>query len=386
MSEQVETIEAVNQEVDLAPEAHEDAGALSFDELDQLTDGRSEETLISENSKTSTPKENKQQLKKEDHDEEADLGAKEEEGEKEVFKEEIKRITAKQGEEDLQLAVNTLFKHKVDGEEVDVDLQELLNNYSGKVSYDKKFQELSSQKKEFESNQSEYKQQIENINKYINGFAEKLKSNDALGALAYFAEFSGMKPHEFQRELLTQIAPEVERRTLMSPDELKAEELHAENKYLQGLQESAQMQIQQQQAISELEEEIASVQEAHGISDEAFNNAYDELVEADYEGDINPQAVAQYYLYNQAFSRADQILLDVDPKLADQEQIVESLQEVIMENPSFDNDDLKEIVQEVYGDMIKKASKTVSKKADASKKQESKPVPVKQDYVDWDDL
>ena len=54
---------------------------------------------------------------------------------------------AKQGEEDLELAANTLFKQKIDGEEVDVDLQELLNNYSGKISYDKKFQELSDQKK-----------------------------------------------------------------------------------------------------------------------------------------------------------------------------------------------------------------------------------------------
>ena len=32
--ERIESIQEVNQEVDLAPEAHEDAGALSFDELD----------------------------------------------------------------------------------------------------------------------------------------------------------------------------------------------------------------------------------------------------------------------------------------------------------------------------------------------------------------
>ena len=38
----------------------------------------------------------------------------------------------------------------IDGEDVDVELQELLNNYSGKVSYDKKFQELAGRKKEFE--------------------------------------------------------------------------------------------------------------------------------------------------------------------------------------------------------------------------------------------
>ena len=41
----------------------------------------------------------------------------------------------------------TMFTHKVDGQDVNVDLQELLNNYSGKVSYDQKFQELAEKKK-----------------------------------------------------------------------------------------------------------------------------------------------------------------------------------------------------------------------------------------------
>jgi Xaa-Pro aminopeptidase len=274
---------------------------------------------------------------------------------------------------------------RVDGEEIDVELQDLLNNYSGKVSYDKKFQEFSSDKKEFEGYKQDYDKQIENINTYINNFADKIKNNDPLGALSYFAEFSGMKPHEFKRELLNQIAPEVERRSIMSTEELKAEELQSENEYLLKQQESVQEQSKQEQSRQELEQEIATVQEAHGISDEAFENAYQELKDSDYEGDINPQAIAEYHMHSEAFSRAGDILSSVNPTLADQDQVVESLQKVIVENPSFDNDDLKEIVEEVYGDMIKQASKTVSKKAEP-KKQETKTPRKKDNVVDWDDL
>lgn len=380
-------VQEINQEVDLAPEANEDAGALSFDELDSLTDGRTITKVLSEAKKEvkEQAEKNESKPKAEDHDEEADKGPKKEETEEEAFEEEIKRIMAKQGEEELELSANTLFRQKVDGEEVDVDLQELLNNYSGKISYDKKFQEFSSQRKEFEGEREEYNKQIENINKYINGFADKLKNNDALGALSYFAEFSGMKPHEFQRELLSQIAPEVERRAIMSPEELKNEELQAQNEYLLKQQESAQVQSQEQQALKELEMEIVNVQEAHGISDEAFENAYNELMDSEYEGDINPQAVAEYYMHSEAFSRADDILSSISPQLADQDQVVESLQQVIMENPSFDNNDLKEIVEEVYGDMIKQASKTVSKKA-APKETKKKESRSKESYVDFDDL
>jgi hypothetical protein len=267
MSEEViENIQEVNQEVDLAPEAHEDAGALSFDELDKLTDGRQEESILNEAKKEvkKEAKENKPQSKREDHDEEADKGAEEEEGEREAFEQEIKRILAKQGEEELELAANTLFRQKVDGEEVDVDLQELLNNYSGKVSYDKKFQEFSSEKKKFDAYKNQYDGEIKQINNYINDFANKFRQNDALGALEYFAEFAGMKPYEFRRDLLNQLLPEMERRSTMTEDQIRAEELAFQNEYLMRQQESAQQQYQDQQALRELEDEIVEVQEAHG--------------------------------------------------------------------------------------------------------------------------
>lgn len=371
-------VQEINQEVDLAPEANENASVLSFDELDQLTDGREGAELLSESKKESTPKENKSDSKEAGDAKEVDVA-------EEAIEEEIKKILAKQGESDVELYANTSFKHKVDGEEVDVELQELLNNYSGKVSYDKKFQEFSSERKDFETYKETYDKDIEQINGYITNFAQKIKNNDAMGALEYFAEFSGMKPHEFKRELLSQLAPEVERLSMMSPEELKNEELLAQNEYLLKQQESAQEQAQKQQALKELEMEIADVQEAHSMSDEEFENAYQELLDSEYEGDINPQAVAEYYTHSIAFSRADDVLSSISPQLADQESVVESLQQVIMENPSFDNDDLKEIVQEVYGDMLEQASKTVSKKAEPkeTKKKESR---SKESYIDFDDL
>ena len=386
MSEEAtNNIQEVNQEVDLAPEANEQAGVLTFDELDQLTDGRSEETLLSENKKESEAKEDKPEAKAEDTDEEAEKGPEKEEGEAEAFEEEIKKLLARQGDEEMELAANLLFKHKVDGEEVDVELQELLNNYSGKISYDRKFQEFSSSKKEFEQYKQGYDKDIEQINGYINKFAEKIKSNDAMGALQYFAEFSGMKPHEFKRELLNQLAPEVFRLNEMSPEQIQAEDLKAQNDYLLQKQESDQKRSQEEQSLIELQKEIANVQEAHSISDEDFENAYQELLDGEFEGSLTPAIVADYYVNSQAFSKAETALTQVDPMLAQQDNILETLQKIVMENPSFDNEDLVEIVQDVYGDIKKTASKSVSKKAEP-KKQEKKAPTSKEDYLDWEDL
>ena len=370
----------VNETVDLAPEAHESAQTLSFDELDELTDGRSATEILNEANKS------KEASKEDESIPEGSSEPEEEQATEEAIEEEIKKLVAKYGEEDLEIAANAVFKHKVDGEEVDVELQELLNNYSGKVSYDKKFQEFSSQKKEFDEYKVQYDNDIEAISNYVNTFREKMSSENPMAALDYFAEFSGMKPHEFRRQLINAMIPEVNRVSQMSADEYKNEYLRAENSYLQRQKESENARLQAEQSQSELLNEIKQVQEAHNMTEEAFLESFQELSESEYEGEITPQAVAEYHMHSQAFSKADEILSQVNQSLVDDDQVVESLQKVIVENPSFDDNDLLEIVQEVYGNFKKETSEKVSKKVARPEKKPSTPKTQLEDVVDWDDL
>lgn len=379
MSDVVDQVEAIDTETILEDVNPTDAGAMSFDELESIVSERSEDNLEKEPKEEIEAKENESQ-------DEAASESEEKEASEEAVEEEVKKLIAKYGEEELEIAANSLFKHKVDGEEVDVELQELLNNYSGKISYDRKFQEFSSDKKDFDEYKTKYDKDIQQINNYINNFAEKFKGNDALGALEYFAEFTGMKPYEFRRELISQIEPEVQRRSQMTEEQILSEELSFQNEYLAKQHEAAQQQIQEQQAYSELLQEIADVQKAHGIPDDVFEKSYLELAESDYEGEITPVAVADYHNNLQAYSRAEEVLTQVDPSLAEQDPVIDNLQKVIMENPSFDNNDLLEMVQQVYDDYLKNMSKSVSKKASPPKKQETNPSQSKQDFMDWEDV
>jgi len=380
----VEATQEINESVDLSPDAHTDAESLSFDDLDSLTDSRSDSEIMNE---ATDPQEAKTEAEteKDEPELEAKSESEEEEASEEEIEEEIKKLIAKLGDEDLEIAANASFKHKVDGEEVDVELQELLNNYSGKVSYDKKFQEFSTSKKEFDEYKTQYDSDIEAITTYVNTFKEKMSSDTPMEALNYFAEFSGMKPHEFQRQLINAMIPEVNRVSQMSAAEYKNEYLKAENSYLQRTQESENARLQAEQSRSELQSEIKQVQEAHNMTEEAFLESFQELKESDYEGEITPQAVAEYHVHSQAFSRAEGILSEVNQNLVNDNKIVESLQKVIVENPSFDNDDLMDIVQEVYGNVKKQSSVKVSKKVAKPSKKQSNPR-QQTDYVDWEDL
>ena len=388
--ESVNQVQEINEEVSTSDADTSKANLMSFDDLDNLTDDRSDKELLNEAKKVSEKKgeENKPESKEQSNTEEKKVDAeKTEESEEAEEVKEIKKLLGKFGEEEMELAAETLFKHKVDGEDVDVSLQELLNNYSGKVSYDKKFQEFSESKKEFDEYKTTYDKDIDLINGYINDFAEKLKSNDAMGALSYFAEFSGMEPHTFKRQLLDQLAPEIERMSLLSPEQIENERLAQENDYLQKQQESEANKRQQEQSQNELLSEIKRLQEAHSISDDEFQGAYQELVDGNFDGEITPEIVAEYYVHSAAFSKSEAILDQVNPDLVNNDQIVESLQKVVVENPSFDDNDLLEIVQEVYGSSKKQASKAVSKKvAQAAPKQVTEVSKDKEEYFSFDEL
>jgi len=396
LNETVEQIQSVNEAVETAPEAAGDAEALTFDDLDNLTDTRSAKEIVSEAKKevkTST-KENKPQdegLGNDEANQVAKEASKEDTSEKEETTEEnkeeeyIKKIMGKSGKKKYELNPDTVFQHKVDGEDVDVSLQDLLNNYSGKTSYDKKFQEFSDSRKEFESTKNQYETEVTQINEYINGFAQKLRDEDALGALEYFAEFAGMKPYEFRTELIRQISPEVERRSMMSSDEVENESLKAQNEWLRTQQESEVRYKETEQSQVELGNDIRRVQEAHNINDEDFEKAYHELMESNYDGEIKPAVVGEYYVHTQAFSKAESILSQIDSDLVNNEEIVESLQRVVVENPSFDDNDLSDIVQEVYGNLKKDASEKVSKKLAVSEKSQKKSRD-KEDILSFEDF
>ena len=395
VTEIIEQAQQVNEQVETAADAASDAEALTFDDLDNLVDGRSDKELVSEVEKEiKNPGQGKKNEPQNEGlgTEEAKEVAKQEDKEnkkentEETTEEEyIKKILGKSGKKKYELNPDTIFKHKVDGEEVDVSLQDLLNNYAGKTSYDKKFQEFSDTKKEFESQKNQYDTEINQINDYIGNFAQKLRDEDALGALEYFAEFAGMKPYEFRTELLRQLSPEVERRSMMSSDEIENENLRAQNEWLRSQQESEVRYKETEQSQLELGNEIKRVQEAHNIADEDFEKAYNELMESNYEGDINPAIIGEYYVHTQAFSKAESILGQVDSNLTNNEEIVESLQRVIVENPSFDDDDLASIVKDVYGNFQKEASEKVSKKLDTSEKPEKKSR-VKENFVSFEDF
>ncbi len=168
-------------------------------------------------------------------------GQAEEETEEEVTEEEEYEVVA---EEDLKYTI------KVDGEELEVGIDELKNGYQRQADYTRKSQALAEQRKDTEAIQSERMQLEQERQMYANG-------------LQMLQEQQSAKLSEFDNTDWTALKDEDPYQYMLKKDEYR------------DAQEKAQNVVQQQQLIQQEQAEQANKARAHFVQQE-----YSKLVNA----------------------------------------------------------------------------------------------------------
>jgi hypothetical protein len=189
------------------------------------------------------------------------------------------------------------------------------------------------------------------------------------------------------------LAPEMDRRSVLSEEELKAEDLAAQNEYLSRQAEHHQLDMEQQAEMQTVADSIRSVQEQYGIDDADFKDAYEMLSaqEGFDQVEITADMVGNFYSELMAYDAAAEVLDKTNPALLDNEEVLDNLQQIIVDNPDFQEQDIVDIVTEVYGGIQKKASKSVSKKINNNNNNVPKSIDKPdnrdyEDYADWEDI
>ena len=368
----------------------------SFDEVDQLTGDKTDEEVAKEVVKTANDKqqtlEDKKELKPEENagieeeveDEQRSSGEKPKESQETS---EIKKLQAKFGDDSLEIPAEALIPHKVDGEEVEVPLQELLNNYSGKQAWDKRFSELDKERKS-------YNQEKEVVERYVNEFAELAKKDDKMAAMEYLAEFAGIDPIEFRRQLRSQVLEKYGNYQEMSEIERKALDQEEELGYHKRLKESEEQTRVQQEAVQELENKLLAIQETHGLTEDNLTEAFQELTEegGSFEGrpnEVTPEILEKYVVNRNAYFSAKDTIADIDPELLEVDGFTEEIADIMLSNPELDNDDIQDIIREFKGEEKKRSKQ--QKASDKAREAASKSSPEisrtdKENYLTFDDL
>lgn len=331
--------------------------------------------------------------KDDDDDEELD---EEEEKPKEELKEEIKeepaeevkKLSAKFGDDSIDIPADAVLKHTVDGEEVEVTVQELLNNFSGKEAWDKKFTELGQDKREFSIEKNNYEVEKNDLVGKVNHFVESVSKQDVKGALEGLGKITGANPIDLRRDFLQLMSNEARAYFQLEPEAQKELDMKLENDYYKDREEHSRQEASADQSFSEVENDVLKLQVKHGISNERLVQLQDEL--QDKSIDLSLEALEQQYLNNAALDKASSLLEQVDPALKNESSYIDQVQSFMLQNPDLSEADVVDSIKEAFGTVNKQAPdkevKSASKSIKSRIAKNSPHAKNQEDVIDTDDL
>lgn len=320
---------------------------------------------------------------------EGDENEQEEDSQKGEKSQQVKTVKVKAGDQDLEIPNSAPVPVKINGKDSTVPLQELINNYSGKTNYDKKFNDLALEKKQVQNQ----KQELQEINNRVQQLAEMFQSGDARFAMTSLVEALGGNGDEWWGKLVSSIETQAQKLSELTPEQKEALKAKEEADYYRKRLEQESKSKVQTKELGALKSRVETEKQRLGITHEQFEETYHELKGLMSEGklkfsdpdkEFTPEYIGQYI---EAKTRLTQIagLTDIIPD-AKKEQATELLFTTWNSNPNFTVEDMKEIALELYGRPSKStASKSLAEKVE-SKKGTSEPKFPQREPISFDDL
>lgn len=334
---------------------------------------------------------------KEDEDDDSEEDGEEEESEEEEVEEEVedkkpeeeekkekkdsKKLRMRMGEELFNVDSEATFKVKVDGETKEVPVQELINNYSGKTAWDKKFTELGKEKKEFEAEKLQISRQVESVKEHISKALAPLKAKDGnpMDSLLYLVEMSGQDPYNAYRRIMEANLDELGKLYDMSEVERelyfhkKKDELHF------GVAKKRQAVAQEEEAFNQTLQKVDQLRQTYKVSEDDYVEASEELEDIFKESgldvnDITHETIVDYaslrphiavvkelidpYEDNISQEKYGDVVAELSRYLRDGKADKEAIKQILARNFSVE-EDVKELNTKVYS----KSAKAPAKKA-----------------------
>jgi len=269
----------------------------------------------------------------------------------------IKPIQLSHGENKYDILPTAEVPIKVDGESQSVPLQELINNYSGKVAWDKRFNEINQEKQAFSKERREFVDEKEFVENKINRFHE-LSQTDPIQAFDFLCEIAGKDPIEFQKTFRDNLVKQFENYYELDDIGKREFNLTEQERLLDRRRQSETNKKTQAEQAQAQQREIQSAIEKYGIDEDRYHEVISELRRASPQTAIETSHVIRY----ERALLAQKIVRDVRPEKADDTQVLGELAAVMVQNPEFKEADLRGILAEIWKDEPSKTSKDLSKK------------------------
>ena len=267
----------------------------------------------------------------------------------------------------VEVPEDTTFRVRVDGKATRVPIQELINNYSGKVAYDQKFSELGEEKKAFESQNQQFIAEKDEIISDIQEMRSRVLGvfdgkNKPADAVAFMLDKMGVDSFKYKKAVMEQQAEEFMDYIEMDEVERELYWQKEENKHLQQSQGSLKARSEEEQNRKEAQSRIESAREAHGISEEQYNETSREL--ADLE-DVTPETIAGYAAMKPFTELSTELMEPYKDQLSDDalNSVIVDIARDMFANREITKEEMAQILEEEFAldDYIQEANSKVIK-------------------------
>lgn len=329
-------------------------------------------------------KKEKKEEKNEEKKKEEEVKAEDKKEESEEEKKTSKNLRMRMGDELYNVDANATFRVKVDGEQVDVPLQELINNFSGKTAWDKKFTEIGKEKKYLEAEKkslTEYKSKVESHVKAVNDIILS-KDKNPMEALLYLVEMSGQDPYTAYRRMMETNLEELS--SLMDMTEVerelyfhkKKDELHT------SVAKKREESMRKEATFNQVLQKIDNLRKSYNVSEDEFVEASEELEALYTDSKIDPnqitdEQIVEYASLKPHIAKVKEMIVPFEDNISeakygdvvamlsrglrDKELDEAAILKLLKRNYSVD-EDVKELNTKVYKkDAKKQPSKVVEK-------------------------
>lgn len=380
----------MSKEAEGSTEAPESPGMTAFDQIDIHADvGSQEQTpindILSHEAKEEAPEkveatEEDEVVASEEEEESDDTEESEESAEDKETKSEDEApkpddvepptvIKTKYNDEELELYGDTQIPTMVAGKEQTPTLQELRENYSGKVNWDKKFRDLAEDKKGYQKERITFDQQKQEMESLVNQLVETARGEDPFQFFDVIAEMLGQDPVQLKEEVVRNQVKQVEPVAHMSDDE---KEQYFEKLKLKWERESIdrfKRTKTQQEESARHQAKVEEVRTKYGLSEDDYREAYalaeknltDEKPTVDHVVWIHRHQLATEAVHKVREEWVGGLDPDSETDVAEYNSVIGRIRTIAVNNPEFTQGDLEEIITDAFEEKSS-AAKTLSKK------------------------
>jgi hypothetical protein len=381
--------EPISSEEDEESDSEDDDSDSDSDDGDDDSEeklGSEELKLLNDSDGKSKKEPKKEKELDEEKDEETEEEETEEQEEKPDAKVDAKKLRLKIGDEYHSVESNATVKVKIDGKNTEVPMQELINNYSGKVAYDKKFTEVGELKKQNLQREQLLKTRETQIDSLLSPIVKTMKDplKDPTEALIFLAEKldkTGELAATIEKRMLEANLERLVELSTMTEAEQEAHLIKKQNERLLNANEKRKLEESEISKSNQLRSHVDKIREAYGVTVDQYSEAFDELKSLLPGSSLTHEHIADWASQKPHHSTVQQILAPYQDDLdeTDYSGIVADFSRSLRDG-KLTKEQIQKIVKSEYG--VPPVVKKLNNKLNIGKK--TGKVPPKKDSDEQD--